>query len=186
MIEDEKIVELFFERSEQAIQELGNKYGKVCRKLSYNIVNNMQDAEECVNDAYLGAWNAIPPEKPDPLLTYLCKIVRNISLKMDYRKEAARRNSTYAIAMEEIEACLAAPNTVETEFEARELARVIESFLDTLTAENRVIFMRRYWFSDSCKDIAKLVGLTEKNISVRLTRIRRKMKKYLIEKEVFI
>ena len=72
MIEDEKIVELFFERSEQAIQELGNKYGKVCRKLSYNIVNNMQDAEECVNDAYLGAWNAIPPEKPDPLLTYLC------------------------------------------------------------------------------------------------------------------
>ena len=149
-------------------------------------VNNMQDAEECVNDAYLGAWNAIPPEKPDPLLTYLCKIVRNISLKMYYRKEAARRNSMYAIAMEEIEACLAAPNTVETEFEARELARVIESFLDTLTAENRVIFMRRYWFSDSCKDIAKFVGLTEKNISVRLTRIRRKMKKYLIEKEVFI
>ena len=184
MIEDEKIVELFFERSEQAIQELGNKYGKVCRKLSYNIVNNMQDAEECVNDAYLGAWNAIPPEKPDPLLTYLCKIVRNISLKMYYRKEAARRNSTYAIAMEEIEACLAAPNTVETEFEARELARVIESFLDTLTAENRVIFMRRYWFSDSCKDIAKLVGLTEKNISVRLTRIRRKMKKYLDRKSV--
>lgn len=87
MIEDEKIVELFFERSEQAIQELGNKYGKVCRKLSYNIVNNMQDAEECVNDAYLGAWNAIPPEKPDPLLTYLCKIVRNISLKMYYRKK---------------------------------------------------------------------------------------------------
>ena len=113
-------------------------------------------------------------------------IVRNNSLKMYYRKEAARRNSTYAIAMEEIEACLAAPNTVETEFEARELARVIESFLDTLTAESRVIFMRRYWFSDSCKDIAKFVGLTEKNISVRLTRIRRKMKKYLIEKEVFI
>ena len=81
MIEDEKIVELFFERSEQAIQELGNKYGKVCRKLSYNIVNNMQDAEECVNDAYLGAWNAIPPEKPDPLLTYLCKIVRNDKLR---------------------------------------------------------------------------------------------------------
>lgn len=101
-------------------------------------------------------------------------------------QERSRQASTYAIAMEEIEACLAAPNTVETEFEARELARVIESFLDTLTAENRVIFMRRYWFSDSYKDIAKFVGLTEKNISVRLTRIRRKMKKYLIEKEVFI
>ena len=186
MIEDEKIVELFFKRSELAIRELNNKYGKACHRLSYNIVNNRQDAEECVNDAYLGAWNAIPPEKPNPLLTYLCKIVRNISLKMYYRKQAAKRSSTYTIAMEEIEACIAAPSTVETEFEARELARVIESFLDTLTAENRVIFMRRYWFSDSCKDIAGLVGLTEKNITVRLTRIRQKMKKYLIEKGVFI
>ena len=186
MIEDEKIVELFFKRSELAIRELNNKYGKACHRLSYNIVNNRQDAEECVNDAYLGAWNAIPPEKPDPLLTYLCKIVRNISLKMYYRKEAAKRSSSYTIAMEEIEACIAAPSTVETEFEARELARVVESFLDTLTAENRVIFMRRYWFSDSCKDIAGLVGLTEKNITVRLTRIRQKMKKYLIEKGVFI
>ena len=186
MIEDEKIVELFFKRAELAIRELDNKYGKACHRLSYNIVNDRQDAEECVNDAYLGAWNAIPPEKPDPLLTYLCKIVRNISLKMYYRKQAAKRSSTYTIAMEEIEACIAAPSTVETEFEARELARVIESFLDTLTAENRVIFMRRYWFSDSCKDIAGLVGLTEKNITVRLTRIREKMKLYLIEREVFV
>ena len=107
MIDDERIIELFFERSEEAIQELGNKYGKACHKLSYNIVNNRQDAEECVNDAYLGAWNAIPPEKPDPLLTYLCKIVRNISLKMYYKKGAAKRSSTYTIAMEEIEACIA-------------------------------------------------------------------------------
>lgn len=186
MVEDEKIIELFFERSEQAIQELDNKYGKVCHKLSYNIVNNRQDAEECVNDAYLGAWNAIPPEKPNPLLTYICKIVRNISLKIYYRKEAAKRSSTYTVAMEEIEACIADPNTVETEVEARELARIIESFLDTLTVENRVIFMRRYWFSDSYREIAEFVGLTEKNISVRLSRIRQKMKEYLIEREVSI
>ncbi len=186
MIEDGKIIELFLQRSEQAIQELDEKYGNVCRKLSHNIVNNRQDAEECVNDAYLGAWNAIPPVEPNPLLTYICKIVRNISLKNYWRKEASKRNSTYAIAMEEIEGCIADPNTVETEIEARELAHIIESFLDTLTAENRVVFMRRYWFSDSCKDIAKFVGLTEKNISVRLTRIRQKMKKFLIEREVFI
>ena len=171
---------------EQGIRELDIKYGKVCHKLSYNIVNSRQDAEECVNDAYLGAWNAIPPAKPNPLLTYVCKIVRNISLKIYYRKEAAKRNSTYTIAMEEIEACIADPNTVEAEVEARELARIIESFLDTLTVENRVIFMRRYWFSDSCKDIAGFVGLTEKNISVRLTRIRQKMKSYLAEREVFV
>lgn len=186
MEEDEKIIELFFERSEQAIRELDIKYGKVCHKLSYNIVNSRQDAEECVNDAYLGAWNAIPPTKPAPLLTYLCKIVRNISLKIYYKKEAAKRNSIYTIAMQEIETCLSDQKTVETEIEARELANIIENFLDTLTVENRVIFMRRYWFSDNYKDIAKYVGLTEKNISVRLTRIRRKMKEYLMEREAFI
>jgi len=186
LIEDEKIIELFFERSEQAIRELNIKYGKVCNKLSYNIVNDTQDAEECVNDAYLGAWNAIPPAQPNPLLAYICRIVRNISLKTYYRKEAAKRNSRYTIAMEEIEDCIAGPNTVEAEIESRELARIIESFLDTLTPENRVIFMRRYWFSDSYKDIAEFVGLTEKNISVRLTRIRQKIKKYLAEREVFV
>ena len=186
MIDDEKIIELFFERSEQAIRELDIKYGKICHNLSYNIVNSRQDAEECVNDAYLGAWNAIPPVKPDPLLTYICKIVRNISLNLYHRKEAAKRSSHYTIAMEEIEACIAATNAVEAEIEAVELAHIIEGFLDTLTVENRVLFMRRYWFSDSCRDIAGLMGLTEKNVSVRLTRIREKLRQYLIEREVFI
>ena len=88
--------------------------------------------------------------------------------------------------MEEIEDCIAGLNAVENEMEARELAHIIEGFLDTLTAENRVIFMRRYWFSDSCKDIARFVGLTEKNVSVRLTRIRKKLKDYLAEREVFV
>ena len=185
-MEDEKIIELFFERSEQVLRELDIKYGKVLHQLSHNIVNNKQDTEEGINDAYLGAWNAIPPAKPSPLLTYLCKIVRNISLKIYYRTEAAKRSSHYTIAMEEIEACIVDPNTVEAEIEARELARIIENFLDTLSVENRVIFMRRYWFSDSCKDIAEFVGLTEKNISVRLTRIRQKMKSYLAEREVFV
>ena len=185
-MEDAGIIELFFERSEQGIRELDIKYGKACRKLSYNIVTDRQDAEECVNDAYLGAWNAIPPVKPDPLLAYICKIVRNISLNLYHRKEAAKRSSHYTIAMEEIEACIAATNAVEAEIEAVELAHSIERFLDTLTDENRVLFMRRYWFSDSCRDIAGFMGLTEKNVSVRLTRIREKLRQYLIEREVFI
>ena len=186
MTADEKIVELFFARDQQGIQELDLKYGKACHNLSYHIVNNRNDAEECVNEAYFGAWNAIPPANPDPLLSYLLKIVRNISLKLYWRKEAAKRSGHYKIALEEIEGCIAAPKTVEDEIEARELARIIEEFLDTLTVENRVIFMRRYWFADSYKDIAEFVGLTEKNISVRLTRIRKKMKQYLIEREVFV
>lgn len=186
MIDDEKIIEMFFGRSEQGIRELDIKYGKVCHNLSYNIVNNRQDAEECVNDAYLGAWNAIPPVRPNPLLSYIVKIVRNISLKIYWRKEAAKRSGHYKIALEEIEDYIADQKTVEDEIEARELARIIEEFLDTLTLENRVIFMRRYWFADSYKDIAKFMGLSEKNISVRLTRIREKMKQYLIEREVFV
>lgn len=185
-MEDEKIIDLLFERSEQALWELDQKYGNLCRSLSYRIVNSRRDAEECVNDAFLGAWNAIPPAKPNPLLSYLLKIVRNLSLKCYWKKEAAKRNSIYTIALQEIEACIADRDTVEEELEARELARIIESFLDTLPAENRVIFIRRYWFSDSYDDIAKRVGLSEKNISVRLTRIRRKLKDYLIEREVDI
>ena len=186
MIDDEKIIEMFFERSEQGIRELDIKYGRICHNLSYNIVNSRQDTEECVNDAYLGAWNAIPPVHPNPLLSYIVKIVRNISLKIYWRKEAAKRSGHYTIALEEIEGYIADPKTVEDEIEARELARIIEEFLNTLTLENRVIFMRRYWFADSYKDIAEFIGLSEKNISVRLTRIREKMKQYLIEREVFI
>ena len=98
MIDDEKIIELFFERSEQGIRELDIKYGKICHNLSYNIVNSRRDAEECVNDAYLGAWNAIPPVHPNPLLAYIVKIVRNISLKIYWRKEAAKRSGHYTIA----------------------------------------------------------------------------------------
>ena len=95
MTEDERIIEMLFERSEQGIRELDIKYGKICRDLSYRIVGSRQDAEECVNDAYLGAWNAIPPERPDPLLTYILKIVRNISLKVYRRNGAAKRSSRY-------------------------------------------------------------------------------------------
>lgn len=186
MITDEKIIEMFFERSEQAIRELDDKYGKVCYALSHNIVGDRQDAEECVNDAYLGAWKAIPPVKPDPLRAYICKIVRNISLKIYYRKKAAKRNSHYTVAMEELETCIADPDTVEDEIEARELARIIESFLDTLTQKERVIFMLRYAYMEAYSDIARRVGITEKNVSARLVFIRRKLKAYLTEREIFV
>ena len=186
MMDDEKIIELFFERDQQAIRELDIKYGKICHNLSYNIVNSRRDAEECVNDAYLGAWNAILPARPDPLLSYIVKIVRNISIKIYWKKGAAKRNSIYTIAMQEIETCIADKKTVEDEMEARELARIIESFLDTLTAKERIIFMRRYAYMDPYADIAKRVGISEKNVSVRLTLIRQKMKQYLIEREVFV
>ena len=183
---DERIIELFFERSEQAIKELDEKYGRTCHKVSYNILNNRQDAEECVNDAYLGTWNSIPPAKPNPLLAFVCKIVRNISLKRYEQNTAAKRNSYYDVAMEELGDCLAATTTTEEEIAEHELTEIIESFLDLLLKENRVIFLRRYWFSDTYADIAKQVGMTEKNVSVRLTRIRKELREYLIEREVLL
>ena len=185
-MEDEKIIELFFERSEQALKEVDIKFGRTCHNISYNILHNDLDAEECVNDAYLGAWNAIPPARPNPLLTFLCKIVRNISLKRYELNTAIKRNSTYDIAMEELENFLTSPNTEEDELAGKELAHIIEGFLDPLSVENRVIFLRRYWFSDTYSDIAQRVGLTEKNISVRLTRTRKQMREYLLERGVLV
>lgn len=185
-MEDEAIIELFFARSERAIKELDLKYGKVCRKISSNILQSPQDAEECINDAYLGVWNTIPPERPNPLLAFLCKIVRNLSIMRYHRNTAMKRNSYYDVAIEELESCLASPVTVEKEVEISELTHIIDSFLETLSQENRVIFMRRYWFSDTYTDIAERVGLTEKNVSVRLTRIRKQMRDYLAEREVLV
>ena len=183
---DEEIIDLFFAREEQAIDELDRKYGKVLHKTSYSILKNELDASECVNDAYLGTWNAIPPTKPNSLLAFVCQIVRNISVKRYYMKKAMKRNSTYDVAMEEIDACLSSANTVEDEVETKELARIIEGFLDTLTSENRVIFLQRYWFSDTYSDIAQKVGISEKSVSVRLSRIRKRLREYLVEKEVLV
>lgn len=158
----------------------------MCHQLSYRILNNRQDAEECVNDAYLGAWNAIPPARPSPLAAYLCRIVRNLSLKRYKHRSAVKRNSIYDVALEELSGCLPASDTTEDLLAARELTRILESFLDTLTTENRVIFLGRYWFCSSYADLAAKTGLTEKNVSVRLTRTRRQLKHYLLERGVYL
>lgn len=182
-MEDNAIIKLFFDRSEQAIQELDCKYGKVCHSLSYNILHSSQDAEECVNDAYLGTWNAIPPARPNPLLAFLCRIVRNLSLVRYHADRTAKRGGgSYTVALEELEGCLASPQTVERDMEEQELVRLIEDFLDTLSPENRVLLMRRYWFSDSNGEIAARTGLSEKNVSVRLTRIRKQLRHYFEER----
>ncbi len=186
MVDDKAIIDLFFERSEQAIRELDTKYGKTCHKISYNILNNRQDAEECVNDAYLGTWNAIPPQRPDPLLTFVCRIVRNLSVMRYHANTAMKRNSSYDVALDELESCLASESSVEDELEGKRLVRIIEDFLDSLSQENRVIFMRRYWFSDSYDDIAARVGLSEKAVSMRLVRLRKLLRSHLKVEGVLI
>lgn len=183
-MEDEAIIALFFQRSEQAIDAFGEKYGRICYRVAYNVLNDRRDAEECVNDAYLSLWNAIPPAKPDPLSAFACKIVRNLSLKRYAQNTAAKRNSYYDVAMEELEDCLSGSATPEEEITRQELTKLLERFLDTLSRENRVIFLRRYWFADSYAEIAKRIGISEKNVSVRLTRIRKQLRDYFIQEEV--
>lgn len=126
------------------------------------------------------------PARPEVLLPYVARIVRNVSLKAYWRREAAKRSGRYTVALEELEGCVADGHSLEDEIGAKELARIIGRFLDGLSRENRVIFIRRYWFADSCRDIAALTGLSEKNVSVRLSRMRAKLKQYLIEMEVFV
>ena len=143
-MDDSKIIDLFYARSEQAIMELSTKYGAVCSKVAKNILNNSHDAEECVNDAYLGAWNTIPPQNPNPLLTYICRIVRNLSIMKYHANTAIKRNSFYDAALDELEDCLASSETVEDKLTAKELSATLDQFLDTLDRENRVMFVRRY------------------------------------------
>ncbi len=183
-VEDREIIELFRERSEQAIAALSNKYGAVCMRVANNILNNAGDAEECVNDAYLGAWNTIPPQNPNPLLGYVCRIVRNLAIKKYHANTAAKRNSIYDVALEELEDCIPACGTVEDEFNAGETARMIDRFLETLDQESRVMFVRRYWHSDSIAELAALFQTSRHNISVRLSRTREKLKNYLIREGV--
>lgn len=183
-MDDRKIIELFFERSEQAIVELSNKYGSVCTKVAFNILNNKQDTEECVNDAYLGTWNTVPPQNPNPLLSYVCRIVRNLAIKKYHANTAVKRNSIYDVALDELENCFPSSTLVEHEFSAVETARMIDAFLETIDQKNRIMFVRRYWYSDSIDDLAKLFHTSNHNISVRLSRTREKLKKYLIEEGV--
>ena len=140
---DEEIIKLFFERSEEALKELETKYGKMCMRTSYNILGNYSDAEESVNDSYLSVWNAIPPVRPAPLLTYVLKIVRNVSLNRYHKNQAQKRNSSYDLAFAELADFLTVPDSIENVMDNNELIARIESFLDSLDISNRVIFIQR-------------------------------------------
>lgn len=183
-MDDRKIIGLFQERSEQAIRELAKKYGAVCTRIAKNILNNELDAEECVNDAWLGAWNSIPPQEPNPLQTYISRIVRNLAIKKYHANTAVKRNSYYDVALDELESCLSSKETVELAYSAKELAGLIDDFLDGLDREDRIMFVRRYWYSDSVSDIAGMTGLSRNNVSVRLYRTRDKLRNYLKEEGV--
>ena len=183
---DTEIIDLFFERSEQAITELAKKHGSAVARVARNILGNKQDAEECVNDTYLGAWNAIPPHRPNPLRTFVCKIARNLATTKYHSNTAGIRNSQYDLALDELEDYLADKSGVEEAYEAKELAEAINSFMATLSYTDRFIFTRRYWYSDPVKDIAKMAHSTANSVTVRLFRLREKLRLYLVKEGLLV
>lgn len=177
-MEDRKIVALLWQRAEQAIQALAKKFGAGLHRLAMNILGSRPDAEESVNDTYLALWNAIPPEQPDPLTPYVYRVGRNTALKKLRENTAQKRDSRYDVSLEELSGCLAGCS-LEEEWQARELGRAIDRFLELQTQQNRILFLRRYWFGDSVKEIAALYSLTPGAVSVRLHRLRDELRNYL-------
>ncbi len=180
-LDDRDIIGLFFERSERAVTELEKKYGPAAKRLAANILGDGRDGEECVNDAYLAVWNAIPPQRPASLGGYFCRVVRNLAAKRYRANAAQKRNSHYDTALDELAECLAAPGGVEAALDARELAAAIDRFLDGLGYTDRYLFMRRYWYGDGLEAIAAVTGLAPGRISVRLFRLREKLRKRLVK-----
>lgn len=181
-MEDNTIVQMYWNRDEKAIVETSAKYGSYCLSIAKNILGNHEDAEECVNDTYLHTWKSIPTNRPAMLSTYLGKIVRNLSFNL-YKKNRAEKRGFGQIpfVLEELSELIADSNKPEEELDSKLLAESINSFLADLPVEKRKLFVCRYWYADSVKDIAKSFGMTENNVSVTLSRLRNNLHKYLLE-----
>ena len=182
IVDDNKIVELFWERSADAISETDKKYRPYCHSIAYNILFDEQDAEECINDTWLGAWNAIPPNRPKTLKTFLGKITRRLSLvKLRNQKRQKRGGGEAAVALEELGECIAASDSVEKTIEEKELAQAVNAFLETLKDTERDVFVCRYWYFASISQISKSSGFSETKTKSMLFRIRNKLRAYLEE-----
>lgn len=179
MLEDQLIIKLFYERSEKAIDELAKKYGKLCKAVSLRIIGNEQDAEECINDAYLAVWNTIPPQHPEHLSAYSVAITRNQSLKRYRRNTSKKRNSYYDALLDEMSECLASDISVEDEILLKEMGKYINEFLGKCKQTDRVIFVKRYWFCMEIGEISKELRVSDNYVKVHLHRTRQKCKDYL-------
>ena len=179
-MEDKKIVELYWERKEEAISETAKKYGRYCYGISYGILHSEEDAEECVNDTYARAWEAMPPQRPQRLPSFLGRITRNISLDRYDRSKAQKRASGVALIYDELEELIS--DGSESGLDSFVLRDAINSFLAKLPKRSRIIFVRRYWYLSPISEIAEDMGLSESNVKAILFRARAKLKAYL-EKE---
>ena len=182
-MDDQDIVQLYLDRDQHAIAETAVKYGNYCTSIAANILGNQEDAEECVNDTYLNAWNSIPPHRPRLLAAFLGKLTRNLSFNR-YKKNRAdkRGGGSLPAVLDELADCVSGSDSVDDQFEYQELVTAINEFLGALPAKKRIIFLRRYWFSDSVSDIADRFGMKENAVSMTLRRLRFQLRDHLTKR----
>ncbi len=181
-MEDGAIIDLYWQRSERAIEETRAKYGGYCYTISYNLLRSHEDAEETVNDTYHAAWNAMPPEKPQSLRAWLGKVVRNLSLKRWQHDHRQKRDAGLTALLEELGDCLPAAVTVERQLEARELSAALDDWLAGLGKTDRQLFVRRYWYGVPLQELARERKLPPARLAQKMLRLRQSLRKAL-EKE---
>lgn len=182
-MEDKEIVDLYWARSERAISATADKYGRYCHAIAYRILQSREDSEECVNDTYLNAWGAMPPARPNRLSTFLGKITRNLALNRWESNTAKKRGSgQVALVLDELQECVPAPDCTEEVVDDLALAEAFNRFLVSLSTESRKIFMRRYWYMSSVKEIAADYAISQSKVKMSLLRSRKALKRFL-EKE---
>lgn len=181
-MDDEQIIRLYWDRNELAISATADKYGNYCTSIAANILGNREDAQECVNDTYMNAWNAIPPHQPRVLSTFLGKIVRNLSYNR-YRLNTAgkRGGGQIPLVLEELSELVSGREDVEQELQAMELKSAIHAFLGSLPPQKRAIFIRRYWYTDSIAQIAQRYDMSQGAVTMILSRLRQKLRRHLLE-----
>jgi len=186
-MDDNAIIALYWAREERALEETSFKYGSYCRNIAYNILSNREDTEECVNDTWLRAWNAMPPQRPGILSAFLGKITRNLSLDRFKLSRAGKRGGgNVPVALEELADCVPGLDSVEQTVAEAELSRTVDRFLRTLPERDCCLFLRRYWYLDSMSDIARRYQMAEGTVKSNLYRTRQKLRGYLEQEGVFL
>lgn len=179
-MQDKEIISLFFARDQKALSEVSQKYGAYCYSLAFHIVSQHEDAEECVNDTWLGAWNSIPPQKPDILKYFLAKITRSKAIDRLKKYHAKKRGEDEAaLVLDELSECIAGGSDPESEILICELSDIINVFLEAIPIRDRQLFVRRYFYTERIDDIASKAGMSKNNVSVSLHRTRAKLKEHL-------
>lgn len=182
-MEDGQIIDLYFSRDEDAIRQTEAAYGGKLYNLSYRILWNREDAEESVSDTYMKAWDTIPPQRPVHFFAYIAKICRNLALKRVDWNNAQKRSAEIVALTQEMEGCIPDASQ-DARIEARELGRLLDAFLRTLTPENQMVFLRRYWYADTVAQIAARYGIGQSAVQMRLSRTKGKLAAYLAKEGI--